>query len=107
MADSDPHDVFGDLIDAFIGFFFYSDNCQRGSSFSSSLSHKKWELAVAGDQPVFRKRIFGRICQSLFAERCYFARLAEHLVDLIEVKFFQQDHLACILFESDRFALGK
>src|SRR5690349_17258391 len=35
------------------------------------------------------------------------ARLAEHLVDLVEVRLFEQDHLTRVLLECDILSLGK
>src|SRR5258706_7218011 len=47
------------------------------------------------------------ICTPLFFEGLDLARLPKHLVDLVEVKLFEEDHFAGVFFERDRFALGK
>ena len=38
---------------------------------------------------------------------CDLARFAEHLVDLVEVQFFEQDHFAGIFLKRNRLALGQ
>src|SRR5215203_2419512 len=54
-----------------------------------------------------RRRSVSRIVSKLFlfTEWRDLARTAEHLVDFVEMHFFEEDNFAGVLFERDRFAL--
>src|SRR5258706_13646749 len=54
-----------------------------------------------------RRHLVTRICTKLFFKVLDLTWFAEHLVDLVEVKFFKEDHFAGIFFERNRRAFGK
>src|SRR5436190_23778345 len=76
-------------------------------NFGEFKSSKTNSASIAGSSSRKTSRSVSSIVTPLFFERLDLARFAQHLVDLVEMHFLEQDHLAGVFLKRDRIALGK